>query len=415
MKRTKFFLKTLPQAPHEEISVNAKLLVRGGYVDKLSAGVYSILPLGLRVLNKIAIIIREEMLASGGQEVFLPTLHPKGNWQKTGRWKTMEDLYKLKEFDKEFSLGPTHEEVISPLVKKQVSSYKDLPIYLFQFQNKFRKELRAKSGLLRGREFLMKDFYSFHADEKDLEKKYESMKKAYLRIFKRLGLGNKSYLTFASGGSFSKYSHEIQTLTPAGEDIIFICDKCHLAVNKEIIKDVKNRCPECGNKKLRKEKGVEVGNIFKLGTKYSVPFGLNYIDKAGKLKPVIMGCYGIGLQRAMGTIVEVHHDEKGIVWPESVAPFKAILIGIPGKNVAQTCEKIYKQLTDKGMEVLYDDRDASAGEKFADADLLGIPIRIVISEKTLAKKSIELKKRSQNSISLISLKKLLGYLDKLAR
>jgi len=406
MKRSQFYLKTLTQAPRDSVSTNAQLLVRGGFADKLSAGVYSILPLGLRVLNNITQIIREEMQAAGGQELYLPALHPKENWQKTGRWKAMDDLYKLKEDNRELALGPTHEEVISPLAKKLIDSYKDLPVYLFQFQDKFRKELRAKSGLLRGREFLMKDLYSFHADEKDLEKCYEKFKKIYARIFKRLGLGDKTYLTYASGGSFSKYSHEFQTLTKAGEDLIYICDKCNVAVNKEILADLQKKCPQCGNKKLKEEKAVEVGNIFKLGTKYSAPFDLSYIDKSGKKQLVVMGCYGIGIQRAMGTIVEVHHDKKGIIWPESVAPFKLILIGVPGKNVAQTCEKIYKQLTDKGIEALYDDRDVSAGEKFADADLIGIPTRLVVSEKTLAKKSVELKKRDQDKVNLVKISNL---------
>ncbi|MFH1182975.1 MAG: aminoacyl--tRNA ligase-related protein [Candidatus Moraniibacteriota bacterium] len=418
MKRTQLYLKTLPQAPHDEVSVNAKLLVRGGFVDKLSAGVYTLLPLGLRVLKKIENIIREEMINVGGQEIFMPAMHPKENWEQTGRWKTYEDIYKLEEDGKEYALGPTHEEVISPLVKKYVSSYRDLPVYLFQFQNKFRKELRAKSGIIRLREFLMKDLYSFHADEEDLERYYEKLKKVYVRIFKRLGLGVKTYITFASGGAFSKYSHEFQTLTSAGEDTIYICNKCRIAVNREIIKDVKNSCPECGSKKLKVEKAVEVGNIFKLGTKFSKPFDLSFLDKDGKKKPVIMGCYGISPQRSMGTIVEVHHDEKGIIWPESVAPFQVVIIGIFGKNdkkVKQACDKIYQQLLDKGVEILYDDRDASAGEKFADADLIGIPIRLVVSEKTLEKNSVEIKKRNKKSISIVTLNKLLGYLDKLVR
>lgn len=413
MKRSQLYLKTLPQAPRDELSVNAKLLTRGGYVDKLSAGVYTILPLGLRVLNKIAIIIREEMLAAKGQEILMPALHPKENWAKTGRWKTLEDLYKLKEGDKNFALGPTHEEIISPLVRKYVSSYRDLPLYLFQFQNKFRKELRAKSGLLRGREFIMKDFYSFHSDEKDLDKCYEKFKQVYAKVFKRLGIGDRTFLTYASGGSFSKYSHEFQTLTPAGEDIIYVCNKCFSAVNKEIIANVRKKCPECGSRDLIEEKAVEVGNIFKLMNKYSAPFDLNFIDKNGKKKPVLMGCYGIGLQRAMGTIVEVHHDEKGIIWPESVAPFRVIIIGIESCRdvacyVSKSCEKIYKQLSAKGVEVLYDDREASAGEKFADADLIGIPVRIVVSTKTLANNSVELKNRDQKTTHLVKINKLIS-------
>jgi len=404
MRRTQLYLKTYPEAPRDEISINAKLLTRGGFIEKLSAGVYTVLPLGLRVLKKIENIIREEMVAAGGSELFMPSLHPKENWEKTGRWKTYEDLYKLKENKKEFTLGPTHEEIISPLVKKYVSSYRDLPLFLFQFQNKFRKELRAKSGLLRGKEFIMKDFYSFHADEKDLNKCYEKFKKVYAKVFKRLGIGEKTYLTYASGGSFSKYSHEFQTLTDAGEDIIHVCDKCSSAVNREIIKDVGRKCPECGNRKLKQEKSVEVGNIFKLMNKYSDPFDLSFIDKDGQKKTVLMGCYGIGLQRSMGTIVEVHHDEKGIIWPENVAPFQAVLIGIEsGGNTAcrVQCEKIYQQLSKKGIEILYDDRDVSIGEKFADADLVGIPTRIVVSEKTLQKNSVEVKKRGEDSVKLI--------------
>lgn len=418
MKRSQFYLKTYSEAPKDEVSVNAKLLVRGGFVDKVSAGVYTILPLGWRVLEKIENIIREEMILAGGNELFMPSMHPKENWQKTGRWKSMGDLYKLKEGDKDFALGPTHEEIISPLVRKYVNSYRDLPLYLFQFQNKFRKELRAKSGVLRGREFIMKDFYSFHADEKDLDKYYEKFKKVYTKVFKRLGIGEKTFLTYASGGSFSKYSHEFQTLTEAGEDIIYVCNKCSLAVNKEIINDLKKKCPECGSKSLKAEKSVEVGNIFKLSTKYSTPFDLSFVDKKGEKQTVLMGCYGIGLQRAMGTIVEVHHDAKGIIWPANVAPFQVVLIGIESRScrdvacyVSKTCEKIYKQLSDKGIEVLYDDRDVSAGEKFADADLIGIPTRIVVSEKTLQKKSVEVKKRNKDSASLVKTNKLADILS----
>lgn len=415
MKRLNFFLKTHPEAPKDELSVNAKLLFRGGFVDKLSSGIYTILPLGLRVLKKIENIIREEMETVGGIELFMPSLHPKENWDKTGRWKTLDDLYKLKEGERNFALGPTHEEIISPLLKKYVSSYRDLPLYLFQFQNKFRKELRAKSGLLRGREFIMKDFYSFHCEEEDLDAFYEKMKKVYFRVFKRLGIGDKTYLTYASGGSFSRYSHEFQTLTQAGEDIIYICSGCKSAVNKEIIEELRKKCPNCGSRSLKEEKAVEVGNIFKLKTKYSEPFELTFIDKFGKKKNVLMGCYGIGLQRAMGTIVEVHHDNKGIIWPKSVAPFEAVLIGIIGKRdkkVKQICEKVYRELLAKDIDILYDDRDVSAGEKFADADLIGIPLRIVISEKTLAKNSAEIKERNKKDLQLIKIKELTNKIRK---
>ncbi len=417
MRRSEFFLKTSQAAPKGETSANAKLLTRGGFIDKLMAGAYTILPLGWRVMRKIENIIREEMLVVGGQEIFMPAFQPKENWERTGRWKTYEDLYRLKDGNKEYALGPTHEEIIVPLAKKYILSYRDLPLYLFQIQNKFRKEPRAKSGLLRGREFLMKDLYSFHIDEGDLERYYERLKKTYAKIFERVGIGDKTYLTFASGGSFSKYSHEFQTLTEAGEDIIYICDKCRVAVNREIIGEVKNSCPECGSKKLREEKAIEVGNIFQLKTKFSQPFGLSFVDKKGNKKPVIMGCYGIGLQRLMGTIVEVYNDNKGIIWPEAVAPFQVVLIGIDkgdcGSKVRDFCEKVYKQMADEGVEALYDDRwEVSAGEKFADADLLGIPYRIVVSEKTMRENKVEVKGRAKDEIRMMSAKELADVLGR---
>lgn len=395
MKQSQLFTKTQKNAPKDEVSLNAQLLLRGGFIDKLMAGVYSILPLGWRVMKKIENIIREEMNAIGGQEFFMPTLQPKENWEKTGRWSAMDDLYKVKDASgREFALGPTHEEVIAPLMRKFVSSYKDLPFSAYQFQTKFRMELRAKSGILRVREFLMKDLYSFHTGEKDLDEYYEKAKNAYWKIFERVGLKEKTYLTFASGGSFSKYSHEFQALTGAGEDIIFICEKCKLAINKEIKRETPV-CPECGGKKFRQEKSVEVGNIFKLGTKYSAPFNLSVSDEKRKKAALIMGCYGIGLQRLMGTVVEVHSDKRGVIWPESVAPFQVHLLSL-GKN--KEAEKIYGDLQKNGIEVLFDDReDASAGEKFADADIIGIPWRVVVSEKSLASGGVEVKKRSEKT------------------
>lgn len=399
MKQSQLFTKTQKNAPKDEASVNAQLLIRGGFVDKLMAGVYSLLPLGWRVMKKIEQIIREEMNAIGGREIFMPALQPKESWKKTGRWKTMDDLYKLKDASgKEFALGPTHEEVIVPLMKKFVSSYKDLPLYAYQFQTKFRMELRAKSGILRGREFLMKDLYSFHLTQDDLDAYYDKAKSAYFRIFNRMEIGEKTYLTFASGGTFSMYSHEFQTLTSAGEDIIYICKKCNQAINKEIIVAVKT-CPNCKQANFRKEKAVEVGNTFKLGIKYSLPFDLSVVNEKGKKILVAMGCYGIGLPRLMGTIVEVHHDKNGIIWPESVAPFQFHLISL-GKN--KEAEKIYKELTRKNAEVFYDDRDVSAGEKFADADLIGIPYRLVVSEKSLKSGGVEIKKRNEKKEAILS-------------
>jgi prolyl-tRNA synthetase len=404
MRQSQLFTKTQKNPPKDEMSLNAQLLVRSGFVDKLMAGVYTMLPLGLRVIKKIEEIIREEINAIGGQELSMPALHPKEIWEKTGRWKTVDDLYKLKDAsDREFALGATHEEVIVPIAKKFIQSYKDIPFAAYQFQNKFRMELRAKSGLLRGREFLMKDLYSFHTDEKDLDDYYERAKGAYFKIFERVGLKSKTYFTFASGGSFSKYSHEFQTLSSAGEDIIYICEKCKNAINREI-KDENKKCPVCGGNKFKKEKSIEVGNIFKLKDKFTKPFNFSVRDDKGSQKMVIMGCYGIGLGRLMGTIVEVHNDKQGIIWPESVAPFQVHLISL---NKNKEAQKIYDNLQKKNIEVLYDDReDARAGEKFSDADLIGIPWRVVVSEKSLASGGAELKKRDQQKSKIVKADKL---------
>jgi len=412
MRQSKLFIKTKREAPKDEEAINAQLLIRAGFVDKMMAGVYTFLPLGWRGFKKIEDIIRKEMEILGGQEILMPSLQPKANWNQTGRWETYDSLFKFTSFYSkiDYALGPTHEEIISPLMAKFIFSHKDLPKYVFQIQNKFRDEKRAKSGLLRGREFFMKDLYSFHKDEKDLDNYYEKAKKSYAKIFKAVGLGKLTHLTFASGGSFSKYSHEFQTLTSAGEDIIYFCERCGVAVNKEIIGE-QNICPECGNKNLKEEKSIEVGNIFKLKTKYSDPFGLKYRDEKGKEQDVIMGCYGIGLNRLMGAIVEIHHDNKGIIWPEAVAPFKAHLIRLTTNNKRFTtfADKIYNSLQKSGVEVLYDDReDLSAGEKFKDADLIGIPYRLVISEKTKGK--IEVKRRDSDKVKLIGEKELIKLL-----
>lgn len=410
MKQSQFFVPTLKEAPKDEAAVNAKLLIRAGYIDKLMAGVYTFLPLGLRVLKKIENIIREEMESIGGQEVFMPVLHPKENWEKTGRWETEDNLFKFTSFytKHEFALGATHEEIIVPLSRRVISSYKDLPLYMYQIQTKFRDEKRAKSGILRGREFLMKDLYSFHADEADMDKYYDKVLKSYEKIFKRVGIGNRTYLTFASGGSFSKYSHEFQTETEAGEDIIYLCEKCKIAVNKEIISD-QDSCPKCSNKNLAEKKAVEVGNIFKLKTKYSKPFNLTYLDKNGEARDVIMGCYGIGLSRVMGVIVEALSDERGIVWPENIAPFKAHLLVLHSdKKVKAEADKVYEKIAAAGIEILYDDREGkTAGEKFAEADLIGIPYRIVVSEKTVKAKKVEVKERGKKEGSLIAVNEFL--------
>lgn len=403
MRQSQFFIKTRKEAPADEVAKNAKLLIRAGFVDKLQAGVYTYLPLGLRVLKKIEQIIREEINKEGGQEILMPSLHPKELWQTTGRWDSMDDLYKVTDASgRENALGATHEEVVVPLVKQFISSYRDLPFSVYQFQNKFRMELRAKSGILRGREFIMKDQYSFHTTEEDMKVYYEKMKKAYTRIFERMGIGARTYLTYASGGSFSKYSHEFQTLTEAGEDTIYICDDCHIAINEEIIEDQHHVCPICGSEKLRTEKSVEVGNIFELKTKYSAPFNLTYKDETGADQTVVMGCYGIGLGRVLGTVVEVFGDDKGLVWPRAIAPFTVHLVEIPSAdaNVRVEAEKLYSELTARGVEVLWDERDLRAGEKFAESDLLGIPFRVVVSEKTLAGKTLEVKERISGEVSM---------------
>lgn len=427
MKQSKLFYKTSKPARNAsgiadaggEISsdteaISHKLLVRAGFIDQLMAGVYTFLPLGFKVLKKIENIIRKNMTASpvSGQEMLMPALNPKENWQKTGRWDSLDVLFKLKDTgSREYALAPTHEEVISPLAKKIIFSYKDLPFSVFHIQDKFRNELRVKSGILRTREFLMKDLYSFHATQEDLDKYYDKVAKAYLNIFKECGIGKSTYQTLASGGSFSKYSDEFQTVNDFGEDIIYICKKCKLAINKEI-KNENEKCPKCGGSEFEEKKAIEVGNIFKLGTKYSLPFDLKFRDKDGAEKSVLMGCYGIGLGRLMGTIVEINHDDKGIIWPESVAPFLVHLIGIENnKKVEQAAGKLYANLQKEGVKVLYDDRqDKTAGEKFAEADLIGIPYRIVISERTLEKQSAELKKRNSKKSELIKINQILKRL-----
>lgn len=405
MRQSQLFTKTTKATPQEEPSANAQFLQRAGFVDRLIAGVYTILPLGKRVLAHIEQIIREEMEGIGGQEITMPALHPKHLWEATGRWKDMQTiLYTLKdEGGHEYALGPTHEEVITPLMTKHIHSWRDLPRALFQFQVKFRKELRPKSGLLRGREFLMKDMYSFHRDEADLNTYYERAQTAYQRIFERVGLGPHTCITFASGGAFSQYSHEYQTITTSGEDTIFVCSDCQQAVNAEI-KDTIAACPHCGADGFTEQKAIEVGNIFKLGTKFSNVFHLHYTDEHGELKPVVMGCYGIGLGRLLGAIVEVHHDTRGIIWPESVSPFDVHLLNL-NKNSVQS-DNIYATLQNADIQVLYDDRSVSHGVKLSDADLIGITRRLVVSEKT--GKKIEYRHRAQTESNLVTVEEFIN-------
>ena len=408
MLQSKLFYKTIREKSADVESISSDLLARAGFIDQLMAGVYTFLPLGHRVLKNIENIIRKNMVDADGQEILMPVLQPKENWLKTGRWNNLDILFRVNgSGDKEYAMGPTHEEIVSPLAKKNVMSYRDLPFSVFQIQTKFRDELRAK-GILRTREFLMKDMYSFHTTQEDQEKYYNKMTKVYFNVFKELGIGKETYLTFASGGTFSKYSHEFQMVTEAGEDLIYICNKCKTAINKEI-KAETPVCPNCSSDSFEEKKAVEVGNIFHLGTKFSLPFDLKFKDKDGTEKPVIMGCYGIGLSRAMGAVVEAYNDERGIIWPKSIAPFLAHIIELKSdkKTVKNTAEKIYQDLQKQGIEVLYDDReDKSAGEKFAEADMIGIPYRIVVSEKTLAKNSVELKERNKKEFKLVKIKQL---------
>ncbi len=409
MRQSILFTKTRRDAPKDEVSQNARLLIRAGFIHKEMAGVYSYLPLGLRVLNKIIGIIREEMNALGGQEIFLSALQEKRVWEKTGRWdeKAVDSWFKTElKGGAETGLAFTHEEPLTALMRDHISSYKDLPKYPYQFQVKFRNELRARSGIIRGREFLMKDLYSFSRNEVEHASFYEQVKKAYHTIFKRIGIGEKTVLAFASGGSFSKESHEFQTLTAAGEDTIHLCEKCRIAVNDEIITE-QTACPQCGNEKLAREKSVEVGNIFTLGTKFSEALDLKYRDETGKETPVFMGSYGIGPGRAMGVAVELFSDEKGIVWPKSIAPFTVHLVSLAASAKAKKeADALYAKLQKDGVEVLYDDRDARAGEKFADADLIGIPLRAVISDKTPAGK-VEIKERTSETPRIVSHAELL--------
>jgi len=403
MLLSQLFTKTRKEAPKDEVAKNAELLIRGGFIHKEMAGVYAYLPLGLRVLSHIEDIIREEMDAIGGEELILTALQNPELWKKSDRWE--QDVWFKTQLNTgvEVGLGWTQEEQLVGLLAQHISSYKDLPVYAYQIQTKFRNEERAKNGILRGREFRMKDLYSFHESEEDLDLFYEKAKGAYKKVFERVGLGDRTYLTVASGGDFSKYSHEFQTLSDAGEDTIYLSEEKNIAVNKEVYTDDVLKDLQLKKETLTEHKAIEVGNIFKLGTRFSEALGLSFKDKEGKQTPVVMGSYGIGSSRLMGTVVEVYSDEKGIIWPESIAPFQYHLIEIPSTNTAvkKQAEEVYKKLIQSGREVLYDNREESAGVKFADADLIGISTQLIISEKTLEKGSaaVEIKNRKDGSIT----------------
>lgn len=407
MKQSQLFTKTRKETPKDEVAKNAELLIRAGYIHKEMAGVYAFLPLGLRVVENIKSIIREEMDAIGGQELIMTAIQRKELWEKTDRWddKNVDVWFKSKlKNDAEIGFGWSHEEPITDMLKNYIASFRDLPVYVYQFQTKLRNELRAKSGILRGREFVMKDLYSYTLDEKTHQKFYDDVTKAYLRVFDAVGIGKDTFVTSASGGAFTQFSHEFQTITDAGEDFIYINKEKGVALNEEILNDETLKNLGLKKDQLEKVKTAEVGNIFNFGTKKAEQLGLYYSDAEGKKTPVWMGSYGIGVTRLMGVIVEKFSDDKGIVWPEAVAPFNYHLIYVPGKNpeVKKQADSLYEKLSLAGNEVLYDDRDLRAGEKFADSDLMGIPWRIIISDKTFESGKLELKNRATGEVTMIS-------------
>jgi prolyl-tRNA synthetase len=399
MLQSKLFPSTLKEAPRDAESMNHKLLVRAGFIDQLMAGSWTLLPLGWRVVNKIADIIREEMNAIGAQEMLMPLMHPKEVWNETGRWESAKEvMYQLKDTrDKEFALSFTHEEVVMDVLRKHITSYKDLPVAIYHFSTKFRNEARPTGGILRGREFIMKDLYSAHVSGADMKKYYEQVSDAYLKVFERMGF--ETYITEAAGGVFTKNrTREFQVIAEAGEDTIYIKPGKKEAYNKDVFKGKKEE--------YEIKKSIEVGNIFPFGSeKYAEKMNVAYTDIKGKKQFVHFASYGIGLTRVLGTAVEVFHDDKGIIWPKSIAPYKVHLIGLPGGKGAET----YQMLTQAGIDVLFDDRNVAAGEKFADADLIGIPYRLVVSEKT--KDKVEVKERDSDNIKLLSDNELLNKLN----
>ncbi len=406
MKQSQLFTKTRKETPADEASKNAELLIRAGFVHKELAGVYSYLPLGLKTLNNIVGVIREEMNAIGGQELLMSALQDKELWSRTDRWDDdkVDNWFKTElKSGGETGLGITHEEPLTRIMSEHVSSYRDLPVFAYQFQNKFRNELRAKSGVMRGKEFLMKDMYSFSADVKTHEEDYKKVKEAYIRIFDRLGIGEQKFVTFADGGIFSDFSEEFQTITSAGEDTIYVHESKKIALNKEVYTEDNIKKLGIDKNDLVEKKAVEVGNIFHLGTRFSDTLGLKYKNEEGVESPVVMGSYGIGPTRLLGTIVETLSDEKGMVWPKEVSPFNVHLVrlGVNEKTV-QFADKLYADLRKKGFEVLYDDRDLRPGEKFADSDLIGIPVRFVVSDKTVEQNKIEVKYRTASESELLS-------------
>jgi len=414
MRLTNLFTKTSKTAPADEVAKNAQLLIRAGFIHKEMAGVYAYLPLGKIVLDKIINIIREEMNAIGGSEISLTALQQKDVWEASGRWndEVMDVWFKTRlASGSELGLAPTHEEPLTQLMKNHIQSYKDLPVYPYQFQIKFRNELRSKSGLMRGREFWMKDLYSFSRTQAEHEAFYEKISDVYLRIFERLGLGESTYKTFASGGSFAKYSHEFQTVSPVGEDKIYVHEGRRIAINEEVYNDEVLADLGLSRDELVEKTAVEMGNIFTLGTKFSDALDLTFTDEDGQSKKVIMGSYGIGPSRVMGLIAEHFSDDKGLVWPENIAPAKVYLVRIGGDEAIAQADELYDELTAKNVEVLYDDRDVRPGQKFADSELIGVPFRVTVSDRLLANNQYECTERKTGETSLLTREQLLAKIS----
>lgn len=423
MRQSQLYTKIRKENPADEVSKNAILLTRAGFIHKEMAGVYTMLPLGLRVLRKIEDIIRLHM-NTVGNELLMPSLSPEERWSATGRLDTIDVLMKTipansaskEKSSNSYVLNPTHEDVITPIVKDIARSYRDLPVALYQIQTKFRNEARAKSGLLRGREFRMKDLYSFHKDQEDLMRYYESMKIVYANIFKDIGIGEDTFLTVASGGDFtSNFSHEFQTLTEAGEDLIYVDRKNNIAYNKEVVTEENAKKLGVNFEELEQSKACEVGNIFPLDTRFSKSLNYTYTDDKGEQQLVYMGSYGIGPSRLMGVVTEKLADDKGLIWPASIAPFSIHLI-VLGKDTNgeayKQAEELYTKLTNSHIEVLFDDREVQAGEKFADSDLIGIPMRVVVSDKSLLAGGVEIKERVGTTSDIISIEQCLHMFTK---
>jgi prolyl-tRNA synthetase len=411
MKQSQLFTKTRREAPKDEVSLNAQLLIRAGFVYKVMAGVYAYTPLGLRVLENIKQIVREEMNALGGQELIMTNLQRRDTWEVTGRWsdEAVDVWFKTKLQDGvELGLAWSHEEAIMEMMEQFVASYKDLPVSVYQFQTKLRNELRAKSGIMRGREFVMKDMYSLHASKEDMDQYYDRVIEAYKKIYDRLGIGAETFVTFASGGAFTKFSHEFQTLCTAGEDTLYVNSDRSVAVNEEVLDDATTEL-RVDKATLSPMTSAEVGNIFKFGTEKSEKMRISFKDAEGKQQPIYLASYGIGITRVMGVIVEKFADEKGMVWPEAIAPFRAHLISLGADGAA---EKVYEELISAGIETLFDDRDASAGEKFSDADLMGMPYRITLGKRSLERGVVEIQKRTSDDMEEVRLEDVVPYFSK---